>query len=78
MCSHHAGSVQVLGLLRVTVERQERVGVACRAVTQAVALLQQAEAPHHLPTLPGVVQVLRRSESLQRPRKRGRGERVLP
>lgn len=78
MRSHHAGSVQVLGLLRVPIEPQERIGVARRAVTQAVALLQQAEAPHHLPALPGVVQVLTRSESLRRPRKRKRGERVLP
>lgn len=62
--SHHAGSVQVLGLLRLPVQGQEGVGVARRAVTQAVALLQQAVVPHHLAALQGVAQVLGHAEAL--------------
>lgn len=64
-CSHHAGSVKVLGVLRLAVQRQEGVGVARRAVTQAVAFLQQAEVPHHLSTAQGVFQVLGHPEGLQ-------------
>lgn len=64
MCSHHAGSVKVLGVSSVPVEGQEGVGVPCRAVTQAVALLQQAIVPHHLSTLQRCVQVVRHSEGL--------------
>lgn len=65
MCSHHAGSVKVLGVPSVPVEGQEGVGVPRRAVTQAVALLQQAVVPHHLSTLQGCVQVVRHSEGLE-------------
>lgn len=74
--SHHAGSVKVLGVLRLAVQGQEGVGVARRTVTQAVAFLQQAVVPHHLSAAQGVVQVLRHPEGLQRDRGRageGRG-----
>lgn len=63
-CSHHAGSVKVLGVLRLPVQGQEGVGVTRRTVTQPVALLQQAAVPHHLATLQRVDQVLRHSEGL--------------
>lgn len=65
VCSHHAGSVKVLGVPSVPVQGQEGVGVPRRAVTQAVALLQQAVVPHHLSTLQGCVQVVRHSEGLE-------------
>lgn len=65
MSSHHAGSVQVLRILRMPVQRQEGVGVTSRAVAQPVALFQQAVPPHHLPALQSVAQVLRNSESLE-------------
>lgn len=66
--SHHAGSVKVFGLLRLPVQGQEGVGVTRRAVTQAVALLQQTVAPHHLAALQGVAQVLGDSKGLRQRR----------
>lgn len=62
--SHHAGSVKVLGILRLPVQSQEGVGIARCSVTQAVALLQQTKVPHHLATLQRVIQVLLHAEGL--------------
>lgn len=66
VCSHHASSIKVLGVLRLPVQSQEGVGVACRAVAQPVAFLQQAAVPDHLSTLQGVNQVLRHPKGLRR------------
>lgn len=65
MLSHHAGSVKVFGILCLAVKGQKGVSVACRAVTQPVALLQQAEVPNHLAALQGVKQVLLHPEGLR-------------
>lgn len=65
MCSYHAGSVKVLGVLRLPVEGQEGVGVTRYTVTQPIALPQQAPPPHHLPTMQGVLQVMRNTEGLE-------------
>lgn len=77
MCSHHAGSVKVLGVLRLPVEGQEGVGVTRRTVTQAVALLQQAKVPHHLSTLQGIFQVLRHPKGLGRGTKQKNESQVI-
>lgn len=65
MCSHHAGSVKVLRVLRLPVEGQKGIGITRRAVTQPVALLQQSKMPHQLSTLQGVDQVLRPPKHLE-------------
>lgn len=62
----------MLGVLRLPVQGQEGVGIARRAVTKPVALLQQATMPHHLSALQGVFQVLRYPEGLGRGTKRRR------
>lgn len=62
--SHHAGSVEVSGILRLPVQSQKGVSIARCTVTQPVALLQQAVVPHHLAALQGVIQVLLHAKGL--------------
>lgn len=63
--SHHAGSVKVLGILRLPVKSQEGVGIACCSVTQPVALLQQTKMPNHLSTLQSIIEVLLHPKGLK-------------
>ncbi|KAG7280344.1 hypothetical protein CRUP_024136, partial [Coryphaenoides rupestris] len=58
-------AVQVFGVQGQSVQSQEGVGVPRRAVTQPVALLQEAPPPHHLPTLHRRTQVLRLPKHLK-------------
>lgn len=65
MLSHHAGSVKVFGILRLPVKSQKGVGIACRSVTQPIALLQQTKMPNHLSTLQSIIEVLLHSKGLK-------------